>query len=84
MQHQTKTLHPTKIGVVTITVILNPGIDEVHTSCNLSAAIPTEKTNIQISYSHILVSSKSTLLLAAPAETMIVLVIFIARVIEKR
>jgi len=46
LKHETKTLHPTEISIITIAVTFGPGINEVHI-CKPSMATPTSETNAQ-------------------------------------
>lgn len=70
MQHHTNTLQPTETGIVTIDVILGPGINEVQI-CNPSADTPIADTVAEIPSLHAIASAKSTLPLATPHATVV-------------
>jgi hypothetical protein len=67
LQHHTKTLQLTEIGIVTTLVILGPGMNEV----------AMETPSAQTPSWHETASKKSTVPFAAPAVPIVALVIFV-------
>lgn len=70
MQHQTNTLQPTKIGIVTPAVRLGLGINEAQI-CKPLAVTPTDETKAKTPSWQATASAKSTLPLAALAAPVV-------------